>query len=105
MVFSNLKKSLESTLSASPHVLPPALSKDGGKSHFILPAFFQTIVKLTEEGRDFTIVIRTFGSDLGKPARTRKRKRVNTRKRERNSILLANYANHVPPLRQAQTIS
>ena len=32
--------------------------------HFILPSFFNTINKLQEDGRDFTIVIRTFGTDL-----------------------------------------
>ena len=35
------------------------------KSHFILPAFFTTVVELTRQKREFSIVIRTFGSDLG----------------------------------------
>jgi hypothetical protein len=42
---------------------PPALSHDG-VHHFLLPAFFHTICELNKQGREFTVVIRTFGSDL-----------------------------------------
>lgn len=30
----------------------------------MIPSFFHTLVKLQEEGRDYTLVLRTFGSDL-----------------------------------------
>jgi len=30
----------------------------------MIPSFFHTLVKLKEEGRDYTLVLRTFGSDL-----------------------------------------
>lgn len=32
--------------------------------HFLIPAFFHTISTLAAQGRDFTVVIRTFGSDI-----------------------------------------
>ena len=32
--------------------------------HFLLPAFFHTLAELEKEGRDFSLVIRTFGTDL-----------------------------------------
>lgn len=34
-----------------------------GVHHFVMPAFFQTLQRLTAAGRRFTLVIRTFGSD------------------------------------------
>lgn len=34
-----------------------------GVHHFLLPAFFHTITTLAEQGRSFSIVVRTFGSD------------------------------------------
>ena len=35
-----------------------------GLTHFLFPAFFHTIDTLHKDKRDFSIVIRTFGSDL-----------------------------------------
>ena len=32
--------------------------------HFIVPSFFETIIALTEQKRDFQICFRTFGHDL-----------------------------------------
>lgn len=40
------------------------LTKDGGKSHFILPAFFECLYQLEKSQRDYTVVLRTFGNDL-----------------------------------------
>ena len=40
------------------------LTKDGGKTHFILPAFFECLYQLEQSRRDYTIVLRTFGTDL-----------------------------------------
>jgi len=64
LIFSDLKKYLEEGLKVTPGVsLGDSLCKDG-KSHFIFPAFFNAIKRLSEDCRDFTIVIRTFGDDL-----------------------------------------
>jgi hypothetical protein len=41
----------------------PRLSHDG-IHHFLLPAFFHTITELKRRNRSFTIVIRTFGTDM-----------------------------------------
>ena len=35
-----------------------------GEYHFIFPSFFKTVTQLAKEKREFTIVFRTFGSDL-----------------------------------------
>lgn len=40
----------------------PRLSHDG-VHHFLIPAFFQTISALAQQGRSFSVVVRTFGSD------------------------------------------
>lgn len=37
--------------------------------HLVLPAFFQTLCELSKQGRDFSVIIRTFGSDLPEIAR------------------------------------
>ena len=42
--------------------LPPVLSREG--YHFIIPAFFELLLHLQKQGRDFAIVFRTFGSDI-----------------------------------------
>ena len=41
----------------------PRLSHDG-LHHFLLPAFFRTITTLAERKREFTVVIRTYGTDV-----------------------------------------
>ncbi|XP_008286483.1 uncharacterized protein LOC103362016 [Stegastes partitus] len=38
--------------------------EDGRLYHWILPSFFQLLRDLVQEGRDFAVVFRTFGSDL-----------------------------------------
>ncbi|XP_066528185.1 uncharacterized protein si:dkey-32e6.3 [Hoplias malabaricus] len=38
--------------------------EDGKLYHWILPSFFQLLQDLTSEGLDFSIIFRTFGSDL-----------------------------------------
>lgn len=38
--------------------------EDGQLYHWILPAFFQLLKDLVQEGREFAIVFRTFGTDL-----------------------------------------
>ncbi|XP_036960427.1 uncharacterized protein si:dkey-32e6.3 [Acanthopagrus latus] len=38
--------------------------EDGQLYHWILPSFFQLLKDLVQEGRDFAILFRTFGSDL-----------------------------------------
>lgn len=38
--------------------------EDGQLYHWILPSFFQLLKDLAQEGRDFAILFRTFGSDL-----------------------------------------
>ena len=40
------------------------LTKDGGKTYFILPAFFECLYELEQSQREYNLVIRTFGSDL-----------------------------------------
>lgn len=42
--------------------LPLALTADG-VHHYLVPAFFRTLDALLSSGRDFTLVVRTFGSD------------------------------------------
>lgn len=37
--------------------------------HFLLPAFFHTLAELEKQGRDFSVVIRTFGTDLPEVAK------------------------------------
>ncbi|CAE6932260.1 unnamed protein product, partial [Symbiodinium natans] len=41
-----------------------------GGHHFLLPAFFRTLVELGKQGRDFSVVIRTFGTDIPEVARS-----------------------------------
>ena len=43
----------------------PRLCHDGAH-HFLLPAFFNTLSGLRTEGREFALVIRTFGIDAPK---------------------------------------
>ena len=43
----------------------PELCRDG-KHHFVFPSFFNTINELAKAKREFSIVIRTFGSDIQK---------------------------------------
>ena len=43
----------------------PRLCHDGAH-HFLLPAFFSTLSGLRAEGREFALVIRTFGIDAPK---------------------------------------
>ena len=43
--------------------IDPRLCHDG-VHHFLLPAFFRTITTLAERGREFTVVIRTYGTDV-----------------------------------------
>lgn len=38
--------------------------EDGRLYHWILPSFFQLLRDLAQDGTDFTIVFRTFGTDL-----------------------------------------
>lgn len=38
--------------------------EDGRLYHWILPSFFQLLKDLVQEGREFAVVFRTFGSDL-----------------------------------------
>lgn len=40
------------------------LSKDGGKTHFVLPAFFECLYQLEQSQRDYSLVLRTYGTDL-----------------------------------------
>ena len=49
---------------SGPGTLPKSLSQDGGRSHFVLPSFFECVTGLVGEGRDVSVVIRTFGDDL-----------------------------------------
>jgi hypothetical protein len=56
-IFNKLKQQL----STKPN---PIFSPNG--YHFLLPAFFHTLVELTKKCRDFSLIIRTYGSDLAK---------------------------------------
>uniref|UniRef100_A0A3Q2CUR4 Si:dkey-32e6.3 n=1 Tax=Cyprinodon variegatus TaxID=28743 RepID=A0A3Q2CUR4_CYPVA len=47
--------------------------EDGRLYHWILPSFFQLIRDLAQEGREFAIVFRTFGSDLPRVLRAMSR--------------------------------
>lgn len=47
---------------AWPHEPHPELAKAG--RHFLIPAFFHTLHTLLGEGREFAVVLRTFGTDL-----------------------------------------
>ncbi len=38
--------------------------EDGRLYHWILPSFFQLLKDLVQEGREFAILFRTFGTDL-----------------------------------------
>lgn len=38
--------------------------EDGRLYHWILPSFFQLLIDLVQEGQDFAVVFRTFGTDL-----------------------------------------
>ena len=42
--------------------IDPRLSHDG-VHHYLIPAFFHTLSQLAAQGRDFAVVIRTFGTD------------------------------------------
>ncbi|XP_041047683.1 uncharacterized protein si:dkey-32e6.3 [Carcharodon carcharias] len=44
--------------------------EDGKKYHRILPSFFELIDCLSSQGREFAIVLRTFGSDLSRTLKT-----------------------------------
>lgn len=55
-VFEEMAKRLE--WKHDPH---PALVEDG--HHFLVPAFFHTLRELARQGRDFSVVLRTFGTD------------------------------------------
>ena len=44
-------------------VIDPRLLNSDGVHYVIIPAFFHTLLGLTKSGRDFTVVIRTFGTD------------------------------------------
>ena len=43
--------------------IDPALCRDGAH-HFLFPSFFNTITELAKAKREFTVVLRTFGSDV-----------------------------------------
>lgn len=43
--------------------------EDGRLYHWILPSFFQLLADLGQEGRDFAVVFRTFGTDLPRALR------------------------------------
>lgn len=43
--------------------------EDGRLYHWILPSFFQLLKDLVQEGREFAVVFRTFGSDLARTLR------------------------------------
>ena len=45
--------------------IDPRLTIDGSH-HLLLPAFFYTLRALHSAGRDFAVVLRTFGSDSGR---------------------------------------
>eukprot|EP00518_Triparma_eleuthera_P015665 CAMPEP_0197556098 /NCGR_PEP_ID=MMETSP1320-20131121/14563_1 /TAXON_ID=91990 /ORGANISM="Bolidomonas sp., Strain RCC2347" /LENGTH=511 /DNA_ID=CAMNT_0043117197 /DNA_START=1 /DNA_END=1536 /DNA_ORIENTATION=- len=65
LVWSKVMESLVTKLRYDgPGKLPPSLSQDGGESHFVLPSFFKCVAGLVQEGRDMSVVIRTFGDDL-----------------------------------------
>ncbi|XP_078517958.1 uncharacterized protein LOC144782456 [Lissotriton helveticus] len=40
------------------------IGEDGKAYHSILPSFFHLLESLQQEGRDFSVILRTFGSDL-----------------------------------------
>ncbi|CAK8986383.1 unnamed protein product [Durusdinium trenchii] len=61
-LFEELKQQLQWKASKNEVFAP-----DG--HHFLLPAFFHTLAELEKQGRDFTLVIRTFGTDLPEVAR------------------------------------
>lgn len=44
--------------------------EDGRLYHWILPSFFQLLRDLVQEGRDFAVLFRTFGTDLPRVLRT-----------------------------------
>ena len=62
-VFGSFAKCLKENLRLpSEKTVDKRLTHDG-KHYFILPAFFRTLAKLDESGKDFRVVIRTFGTD------------------------------------------
>jgi len=62
--YRGLYEQMDASLSfADPGAADPRLCHDG-KHHFLIPAFFHTITELAKQGREFTIVIRTFGTDV-----------------------------------------
>jgi len=44
--------------------IDPRLTRDGGKTHFVLPAFFECLYQLEQSQRDYSLVLRTYGTDL-----------------------------------------
>jgi hypothetical protein len=44
--------------------IPVRGEREGKAYHFIVPAFFKMIIDLTKKGRKFSIVFRTYGTDL-----------------------------------------
>merc|ERR1719375_2261893 len=60
--FERLERALRLPERAGGHGCDARLSKDG-VHHFLLPAFFRTLADLCGTGRQFVLVVRTFGSD------------------------------------------
>lgn len=58
-----VNQSESATPSAGAQPVDSRLCHDG-IHHFLLPAFFKTITELKARGREFTIVVRTFGHDV-----------------------------------------
>jgi hypothetical protein len=44
--------------------IDPRLTRDGGKTHFVLPAFFECLYQLEKSQRDYSLVLRSYGTDL-----------------------------------------
>lgn len=67
--YRHLYEAMEQALRWPPELpADPRLCHDG-LHHFLLPAFFHTISELAAREREFTIVIRTFGTDIDDVAR------------------------------------
>ena len=61
--FDAIKQELATALRLPPGDWDACFKTDDGKHHRFLPAFFETLRVLLDEGRDVSLVIRTFGSD------------------------------------------
>lgn len=78
---------------------PFTFTENGVKYHYILPSFWRLLSWLQEEGREFSIVLRTYGSDGPRIAQTIKSFAAGNHPEYPQGCPSANLAENVPLLR------